>query len=830
MLGEIDLNMEVRKSRLFLCRPDETTIAELSEAYGKEAQFSYNGIHELSFRLPTVVERNHKYIRNKNIDNIRGHYLIRYQMGTKTEYFIINNPNKEASDGLEAVSIKCFLRPYEIKNKIIRNYKATKKLYDVLGNDGILNDTLLVKTDWTVGYVDPEISDKYRTFDISEQTLLTLMNDLYETFNVIPVWNTINKKVSFYKEGNLGQDKGLRLEYGKYLRSVNKEEDFDNVTTRLYIYGKDGISINKYNPTGTDYIESLAYYIFPFERDIIGNVISQSYYLTDSLCLAILDYNELLNTKSGEFETLVDQLEMLQGEKDTLETELFTLETDLLIIEDQLEVAKATGESTATLEQDKDAKQLEIDSKNAEIATVDGQISTTNTDINTIKTEVSVGNNFTNAQITERNKFINEAVWSDQNYFNAKELYADGIERLEKLNQPIISYKVSLVDFLKVAKCQRDWDKLVLGDIVNIYYPSLKINIKAKIIDIVHNEEDNSIELEIANVRDIESGFLTLKDLFKKTVSSSTTVDMSKFKWDQSEENASDIDNLLNSIWDATKREILAGVNNSIKIGKKGIVAKDLDDPLKMVIIQGGRIALSGDGGNTWNTAIYPDKIAAELIVGKLGAFTEVRADQITLGDSGEKLSSTVVDDENYIKNNENYNQTFISKDGVQVKDNLSTNVVTLGEFLPNLYGLRADHSDGSYTQLTKGGLERFVAGESKPYQYETYIIEGTTKGLASSSWLDTNDAEYVSTQEIWLAGITISLPVRFKGKDFKSSLSFREANIPTANEGATTKMALKISSIDKVNATVNVVGYTYASSYGLRIYLGIDFNLITTL
>ena len=91
MLGYIDRDRKPEKSRLFLCKPNREIIAHLHEAYNKHIKTNYNGIHELSFDIPSKIERNHKFIRNKHFDMIVGHYLIKYVKGNQEEYFVIIN-------------------------------------------------------------------------------------------------------------------------------------------------------------------------------------------------------------------------------------------------------------------------------------------------------------------------------------------------------------------------------------------------------------------------------------------------------------------------------------------------------------------------------------------------------------------------------------------------------------------------------------------------------------------------------------------------------------------------------------------------------------------
>src|SRR5690606_4556445 len=75
---------------------------------------------------------------------------------------------------------------------------------------------------------------------------------------------------------------------------------------------------------------------------------------------------------------------------------------------------------------------------------------------------------------------------------------------------------------------------------------------------------------------------------------------------------------LMSAEHDANKRKITAGVNNSIEIGKRGIIVRSPQFPNEVIIIQSGIIALSKDNGNNWQTALTPDGIIAERLMGTI--------------------------------------------------------------------------------------------------------------------------------------------------------------------------------------------------------------------
>lgn len=615
MLGEIDKDLKPYKPKIFLAKPNRQIIAKLNEAYNIVMTFHFNGIHELTFNIPYTIQRNHITVHNNHVDLIRGHFLLKVD----NDWYVINKPNKTTQDGKEILQVSAYRLPYELRNKTIRLYQDTKKASDVL-SDALKNTT------WKVGYVDADFDLKYRTFDVTEKTVLDFLNDIETTFDGVLVYDTEKKEVNFYKEENVGTDKGLYIRYGKYLKSINEEPNFDEVCTRLYAYGKDNLTFNDVNLTGTNYIEDFSYYMYPYEEEIIDEVndeytvISHSNYMSDELCHAILKYNKLLENKKPTFEDLLNQLNTLQEELQTLQDQYDSLNNDMMIILDNIDVYQATHNNSTPIDliNQRDSKQNELDNKQSEINAKEVQIADVQMQINQLKEEISIENNFSQELIIERDSYIFEKKFEDTNFTDSKELLERAKTEIKKLSQPQISYTIDIIDFLKVVECQKDWDKLNIGDIITIKYPNFNINIKAKLITITHDFDNNKITLEIANSKDIKNGFLMLQDLIKNNISTSTVVDVSKFRWDMAEEANSKVVQLINSKIDANKNMVLAGTNENYTLDRRGLTFKDPNDPMNFLRILHNIVAFTNDGGNTYKHAITPTGIVGEYIYGKI--------------------------------------------------------------------------------------------------------------------------------------------------------------------------------------------------------------------
>ncbi len=626
LIIDIDRNISVPEYELILCKPNKQELCVINAnniVYAPE----FANIDELTFRVPLYIMDEHKKVKNPVFDSIKGDYLVQFN-GSK--YFIITNVKKESTEsGEEYKSISCFSKEFELVNKNIVDYVAdSRKLYDPLDTKddnglewGIIN-FIEKLTSWKVDYVKPSLMDRRRSFNITRQNLIEVFKDIQTTYGCLFQFDTVNKLINIYEVTDLGVDRGLYISDDNYIKSITEDIKHNEIKTRLYLYGRDNISINKLNPTGTFYLDNFNFY-------------KTTDYMSQGLIDALNNYDILLQSKQGEFEGHLSQLETLSSQLDTKENELFNLQVELAIINDNIDTKIKNGESYSSLNTQKTNKQNQINSKQSEINSLKNQIATVNNNISNLQNSIRTENNFTQAQLEELDYFIKEETYSDSNYTeeNISELKEKGQEILAKISQPPIEFSIDIVDFLSIVECQHDWVKLVLGDIVTIQHESLGVDIQVRLVGYTHDVDSNSLTLKFSNRNSIDDPNVYLKDLLAQMSSTSTQVDFSRFKWNKyDEDKKSDIILYVDSELDAAKNKILAGRNQDVEVGERGIICKDPNNPNEQLRILNNILAMTNDGWNTAKLAITPQGLVAENIVGRLGVFAKLRSDQIIVG------------------------------------------------------------------------------------------------------------------------------------------------------------------------------------------------------
>lgn len=716
MLGEIDYNLKPIKPQYFLCKPNREIIGKLSEVFNDSLKTELNGVDELEFSIPFTIDVRHQLVRNKNVDLIRERYLIKSVRGTKIDWYIVNQIADNVEEDRDIRTVHCYSCSHELTDKLIKSY-SVESYYCAQ----VLTD-LLSNTIWNIDYIDADFNLTYRAFDFPSSTVLEAIFSVADTYNAIVEFNTDSRTISFKKPELFGLNRGLTFSYGKYLKSMNQTVNSDQMVTRLSAKGKDGLTIHKVNPTGQGYIENFGFFMYPFQRDANKTVISSSYHMSDSLCHALLDYQELVESKSGLFESYLEELEKYESELNTLEVDLNRLKNNQAVITDTMlsqqfdgkmffEKYTHTGTTSRTFNVDSkyayavmikvdntagvtvnlngqqksitsgqwvlldkisgitsiqvvmnggntgvfiqvanislseyttsgngvaiveryslDNKENQIKLKEIEISNKKNQITTVNGQISALQNQLLTTNNFTPAQLQELNPFVIEREFSDDKYIDEKDLLTAAQEKFRELQQPTLSIEVDVVNFLEIVGEQRNWNKLVLGDYVNIKYEPTNTYVTARISAIEYDYESSNINLTLSNTKRVDDETRKLEKFLGDTKNTNVVVDTNKTKWGQAIVDVSEMSQLFENFWNKITNDINMASNEFVTIDRKGITIIDPNDPLRFLRATHGVLGLTRSGGLRYETAISPDGVIAEMVLGKI-----ILGQRVVIGDT----------------------------------------------------------------------------------------------------------------------------------------------------------------------------------------------------
>ena len=680
---EIDYNLKLATPELSLLKPNgyradsgiieqkTTTIAHLSEAYDIKLTVKLSNVNTLEFKLPCTIEFNHKLIDNPNIQLVRENYIIKCINDGKEEHFIIEEIINSMDDTKDYKTIKCSSTTKELQGIFLSDFNTETEegfsIREVLEGKSTavgLDEKygILRKTNWKLGYIDPEydnITGSGLPFTIrGSSTVLNAILSMAETYVAVIDWDTKNKLINIHKPQTLGKDRGLTFSYGHYLKALNRASKTHKMVTRLYVYGKDGMSIEKASPLGSNYIEDYSFFMFPFKRDEnTREVIEHSYYMTDDLCHALLDYQQLIDSKSDELKQINEDI---ANERDILtdliidmqhkEQELIRAQDKHYIyycLRDNSDEFVSTGRPYTQEEYDAFTQEMGGDDLWQEVVNartayeqalqlVEAQENIIEQKIqllNNLKETLSEENNFSEALLKEKKDFTIEREFRDTNYVDPYKLYDRGIEEFKKLQFPEKTIEIDVVNFLDCIEEQWNWNKLNLGDIVTIKHEVLKVNVKARIVEISFDYESNNISLVISVTDTLDDDYAALVKAINQAISTSIQVDAMVPIWQDLQQNANYVSSVIEKFYDDVADQINLAVNQSVLINEYGITIYHMldettKDDMNFLRITNGALGITNDGGQTYKNAITKNGIIGERVIGKL-----IMGHNLVLGD-----------------------------------------------------------------------------------------------------------------------------------------------------------------------------------------------------
>ena len=249
------INMDDRQV-LILKRPDGTPVGVLGNAIDITFEPHYNEISTLAFRLPKAVDGE----PTPFYDDTVGLMLVELK---DIGQFVIKSPedkgNKiQTEKSVSAQSLEC-----EFSRKKITLPESTYKFFDSTNPDGTVLAMIMEQMPtWSIGSVASAIKDKYRTFDVSNENLYNFIKGtVQEAFNCIFEFDTLNRVVNVRDADAEPSQKQVFISRDNLAKDIVVKEETDDIVTRLDVSGADGVDIRDVNPTGTNQIINLDYFM-----------------------------------------------------------------------------------------------------------------------------------------------------------------------------------------------------------------------------------------------------------------------------------------------------------------------------------------------------------------------------------------------------------------------------------------------------------------------------------------------------------------------------------------------------------------------------------------
>lgn len=326
--------------------------------------------------------------------------------------FVLMNP-KETGDGTKTIkACKGYSLEYEFTFKKITLENGTYNFWNPAAPGGtILGIILELMPSWSVGTVDSSLVGKYRTYEVSDENLYNFIkNTLQQSYNCIFDFDTYNRTINVRDVSSSVSTEPIFISCDNLAKEIEVEEDTENIITRLDVNGADGVDIRDVNPSGTNKIINLDYFMTTdnFEQSLINKYNSwksqYSSYQLQYYNLSI-EYSIQVMRKTAESAKLVD----LEGELTSLENQ------QAVIIRAIAETLSQQSELTS-INASISAKQSEINAQKSLISSISAGMETILDSMRTINQATDFQDYFTASEYQLLDKYIRDDSVSESSF------------------------------------------------------------------------------------------------------------------------------------------------------------------------------------------------------------------------------------------------------------------------------------------------------------------------------------------------------------------------------------------------------------------------------
>lgn len=299
----------------------EQTLGVISNAYGVRFEINLADLSTIEFTVPYMVDG----VVTPLYDQIVGYKVVWTEA---YGIYVLTRPQITGDGVKEVKQVTGYSLEYLREKKQLFLEEGLYKFWNIYGEqqDTILGRIAEMFPGWDVSCTDTKLIDTYRYFDqLDVDALGFCYNDVAEKFHCIIAFDVYSKTIHAFDANTSLGTLPIYLSFENLVQSVDVTELTDEIKTKLHVYGADDLSIASVNPTGTDYIVDLSFFVERGDLDIkVGDsteTLEEKYsrWQNDILSKQEL-YSNLVASKSA----LSLQKLMLEAEKSELDGELQT--------------------------------------------------------------------------------------------------------------------------------------------------------------------------------------------------------------------------------------------------------------------------------------------------------------------------------------------------------------------------------------------------------------------------------------------------------------------------------------------------------------------------
>lgn len=223
----------------------------------------YTELSEIEFSVPRMSDG----LLNPLYEAVSGYKTVYTDtMGI----YVLQAPRREGDGFSEEKTVTGYSLEYLFGGKTLFLEEGTYNFWDPANpSDTVLGRVLELDGSWSAGYVTPRLIGCYRTFDQYDANALDFCyGDAMEKYRCAIVFDVYNRTVSAY---DAQEDRGslpVYLSFDNLLSTVGVDEVDEELVTKLRPCGADGLTVREVNPTGSDCLVNLDYFIHSGDLDV----------------------------------------------------------------------------------------------------------------------------------------------------------------------------------------------------------------------------------------------------------------------------------------------------------------------------------------------------------------------------------------------------------------------------------------------------------------------------------------------------------------------------------------------------------------------------------
>ena len=390
---------------LILKNASDTPIGVLGYAKNIAVDLKYNETSSIEFEVPGIADGE----PTPFYDDISGMRTVELR---GVGQFTLVSPS-ETGDGVQKTkSCKGYSLEYEFVYKKITLQESTYRFWDELNpSDSLLGMIMELMPSWSIGSVSTTLLHKYRTFEVNNENLYNLIKGtIQQSYSCIFDFDTMNRKVYVRDASDAPANQPVFLSLSNLAKEIKITENTEDIFTRLDVNGAEGVTIRDVNPTGTNKIINLDYYM---TEDNFSAELVEKYG----------EWKQLYEENKPTYYALSVQYAIKTAQRVTESAKLTDLQGEMTSLENLRAVAIQSIAQGIGNQGDLDevnakiaAKQEEIDSKQAEIDVLQDELASVYEQLKAITDACNFEKYFTSDEYKLLDRYIKDGEISDSSF------------------------------------------------------------------------------------------------------------------------------------------------------------------------------------------------------------------------------------------------------------------------------------------------------------------------------------------------------------------------------------------------------------------------------